>query len=154
MNILVNIEDLETLVWATSVLKTVEGALATRKIDPFVRPHLDFTAANDRCAAIVRDARRQMSGTLVVWDEVLSEGDEKRLRRVDENGILELSNIDQKVEYDTLAAKGYVVIGTGVSGTVWSGEKHADINPTHRYRVKVTDRGRAKIAKIDAEKIA
>jgi len=78
----------------------------------------------------MRNAHRVEAGTLVAWDGELTEVEERCLRCVDnvEMGQLKLYSIWQKTEYDSLAAKGCVVIGQAVDGVLWAGEKEADMN--------------------------
>jgi hypothetical protein len=78
----VDLEDLTTVLFATGVVKTIEGALAARKNDPFVLPHLDFTEAHDRMASEMRNATRAAAGTLINWDAALTEGDIALLRKI------------------------------------------------------------------------
>ena len=82
-SVTVDLADLETLVMTTGALKTIEGALQARKADPFVREHLDFTAAHDRLATAMRNAMRASADTLVPFDEPLTEVEIKLLRRID-----------------------------------------------------------------------
>lgn len=151
-SVTVDLEDLETLVMTTGALKTIEGALAQRKQDPFVRQYLEFTAAHDRLASAMRNARRAEAGTLIQWDGDLTEEQERLLRELDrtEMGVMEVRN---KGFYDSLAAKGCVLIGQCVAGIVWPGQSQAEIKPYHAYAVKIMPRGREKLAKIDAEKV-
>ena len=152
-SVTVDLEDLETLVMTTGVLKTIEGALAQRKVDPFVRQYLDFTAAHDRLASAMRNARRVEAGTLVPWDGELSVLEVALLRDVHdkEMGILGIGC--HKEDWNTLLAKGCVTMGSEVNGILWAGEKLPDIRITpDYYSVRITDRGREKLAKIDAEK--
>ena len=152
-SVTIDLEDLETLVMTTGALKTIEGAMAQRRGDPFVRQHLDFTSAHDRLASVMRNARRVEAGTLVAWDGALTLGEDAALREVEhtEAGI---KFVQRKGDYDSLAAKGCVVIGQSCTGVVWSGEKEADLRPGLEYAVKITDRGREKLAKIDAARAA
>jgi hypothetical protein len=151
-SVTIDLEDLETLVMAIGALKTIEGALAQRKSDPFVRQYLDFTAAHDRLASAMRNARRAESGTLIQWDGELTPTDETLLRELDRVriGVMEVRD---KEDYDSIAAKGCVVIGQCVAGIVWPGAAQAEIKPYHAYAVRITPRGREKLAKIDAEKV-
>ena len=164
----VDIDDLETLVMTTGALTTIEGALAARKMDPFVRTHLNFTAAHERLAAAMRNVRRAEAGTLVAWDGALEEDEIEFLRSLDgkqaDKGAapLVLSRSDKAPVAgvsmsvaDKLAAKGCVVIGQIVRGVLWAGDKQPEltVDPTG-FPVKITDRGRQKLAKIEAEKKA
>ena len=154
-SVTVDLADLETLVMTTGALKVIEGAIVQRKQDPFVRGHLEFTAAHDRLASAMRNARRAEAGTLVPWDVEL---DEKELRLVRELANEPCGYIacdaTTKVDYDSLAAKGCVSIGQNVQGTLWAGESKPELrhNVSVPFMVRITDRGREKLAKIDAAK--
>jgi hypothetical protein len=154
-SVTVDLADLETLVMTTGALKVIEGAIVQRKNDPFVREHLDFTAAHDRLAASMRNARRAEAGTLVPWDGELDGVEVLLLRDVAdmEMGVKAIGC--HKEDYTTLMAKGCVIIGQEVNGILWAGEKQPDIRITPGYySVRITDRGREKLAKIDAVKAA
>ena len=153
-SVTIDLEDLETLVMTTGALKMIEGALAQRKTDPFVRQHLDFTAAHDRCASVMRNARRAEAGTLVPWDGALDEVEEQLLRDLDHTEMGERGIGLHKVDYDSLAAKGCVVIGQQVGGVKWADDNqpHLRIIPS-LFHVKITQRGREKLANIDARRV-
>ena len=62
-----------------------------------------------------------------------------------------------KVEYDSLSAKECVVVGQNIVGTIWAGEPKPEMRPVINgsvYMVRITDRGREKLAKLDAKKAA
>ena len=145
----VDLNDLETVVIATGYLKSIESILASRKTDPFVTPHLDFTAAHDRLASAMRNARRAEAGTLVPWDGELDDMEVLLLQDVADREM-GIKNIGcHKEDYTTLMAKGCVVIGQEVHGILWAGEKQPDIRITpNYYSVRITDRGREKLAKL------
>ena len=82
-SVAVDLADLETLVMTTGALKVIEGALQARKADPFVREHLDFTAAHDRLATAMRNAMRASADTLVPLDGELSPREIDVLGRID-----------------------------------------------------------------------
>ena len=158
-SVTVDLADLETLVMTTGALKTIEGALQARKADPFVREHLDFTAAHDRLATAMRNAMRASADTLVPFEEPLDDDEIKLLRRVD-GGLPCLLPEEKAPEEgqqmsvgDRLACKGCVVFGHFVTGILWSDKKTADltINP-EGFPIKITDRGRQKLAALDAKK--
>ena len=152
-SVTIDLEDLETLVMTTGALKTIEGAMAQRRGDPFVRQHLDFTSAHDRLASVMRNARRVEAGTLVAWDGDLTTTEILLLGEV-EDSEAGIAFVQRKGGYDSLAAKGCVVIGQCCTGIVWAGEKETDLRPGLEYAVKITDRGREKLAKIDAARAA
>lgn len=155
----VELEDLKTLVFATGVIKTIEGALAQRKRDPFVQSHLDFTDAHNRLAAEMRNAERSAAGTLIQWDGELSrdeinflslfityEDDPKLTQEYSKKlrGVALEFQVDQwsgmvmpwltvtahkKGFLDGLSAKGCIQVGQLASGVVWSGEDRPSLQP-------------------------
>lgn len=153
-SVTIDIEDLETLVFTTGALKTIEGALANRRVDPFTRPHLDFTAAHDRCASAMRNARRVEAGTLVDWDGALDVHEENALRHIESGKRAQISAHEKQNyrEYDGLAAKGCIVMGQPVAGIIWAGASAPELTPCAGFAVKITPRGREKLAKIDEQK--
>ena len=154
-SVTVDLSDLETLVMTTGALKIIEGAISQRRSDPFVREHLDFTAAHDRLASAMRNARRAEAGTLVAWDGELDGVEVLLLRDVADREMGVKGIGCHKEDYTTLEAKGCVTIGQEVQGILWSGEKQPDIRITpNYYSVRITDRGREKLAKLDAKKAA
>ena len=149
-------DDLETIIFATAAIKTIEGALAARKSDPFVRPHLDYTAAHDRLASAMRNAKRaENQDTLVKFDDPLTGEEMTALTGVHEattgkyaSRFMVLSTkagIGGKVIYDQLAAKGCVEMGTLVHGVVWSGASNPELEPEAAYGIRLTARGREKL---------
>lgn len=164
----VELEDLETIVFATSVIKTIEGILNARKNDPFVRPHLDFTEAHDRLATAMRNATRAAAGTAVNFDAPLTKTEARTLRSMVDalsdrgDGIklpwYRISGPDKAApgqlmgEYDVLAAKGCIRIGQFVTGIVWPGAPAADIkaDPERGFGAEITARGRTKLAEFEA----
>lgn len=152
ISITVDLEDLETLVLTTGALKIIEGALSQRKTDPFVRQHLDFTAAHDRLASSMRNARRAEAGTLVPWDGPLTEIEETLLRDLNGQECGTKGIGCHKPDYDSLAAKGCVILGQEVHGILWADDKQPSLRITpNYYSVKITQRGREKLAKIDTD---
>ena len=156
-SVTVDLADLETLVMTTGALKVIEGAISQRKSDPFVREHLDFTAAHDRLASAMRNARRAEAGTLVPWDGELVGVEVLLLRDVAdrESGVKGIGC--HKEDYTTLMDKGCVVIGQEINGILWAGESKPDMHPAlvmknNYYYVRITDRGREKLAKLDAKR--
>ena len=158
-SVTVDLSDLETLVMTTGALKVIEGALQARKADPFVREHLDFTAAHDRLATAMRNAMRASADTLVPFDEPLDDDETKLLRDID--GGIDLLSVTEKAPpmgqsmsvADRLAAKGCVLMGNFVRGIVWgNGQKPELVVDPKGFAVKITDRGRQKLAALDAKK--
>lgn len=147
----VDLDDLTTIVMATGVIKLIEGVLVSYKKDPFVHAHLDYSAAHDRLAAVMRNAARAEAGTATDWDGELTKDEIKFLKIVDNapNGLLISSDYRLSKEnkhVDTLAAKGCIQLGQLVSGAIWPGAKLPEFvtNPKG-YAVRMTDRGRQKL---------
>jgi hypothetical protein len=163
-SVTVDLDDLETLVMTTGALKTIEGALQARKADPFVREHLEFTAAHDRLATAMRNAMRADAGTLVPWDGELEDDEVKMLRRIDEDIFAEVdmqrrTKSDEELTFyhkpliDRLVAKGCVEPGKCLRGIHWATETKPTISIKNEiYFVRITDRGRQKLAALDAKK--
>lgn len=167
----VDLADLETIVFATGAIKAIESALANRLVDPFVRPHLDYTAAHDRLATAMRNAARAAAGTLVAFDEPLTKTEVKALRYIldatdpgrKKPGVADLFVIsgmdkaglgeDMSI-YDRLAAKGCVQIGQFITGVVWSGAPSPEVraDPERGFAAKITDRGRALLTAFEGGK--
>lgn len=150
-SIAVDQDDLETIIWATAAIKAIEGALAQRKSDPFVRPRLDYTAAHDRLASALRNAKRVTAGTLVPWDGPLTDAEFRMLRGIKEDGMRQFNGPSRfhHPEVDSLVAKGCVVMGQRVDGVIWAGAATPELAPMAMFAVKITDRGREKLAKIE-----
>ena len=162
-DVTVDLADLETLVITTGALKTIEGVMASRRNDPFVREHLDFTAAHDRLAAAMRNAKRGDAGTLVGWDDPLNKEEINALQYVaaavteKKTGLLlfviapeDKGEPGRKMSvYDQLAAKGYIEIGQFVQGVVWPAASKPDIVADPKgYAARLTARGRQKLADV------
>lgn len=165
--VIVDLADLETIVFATGAIKAIESTLANRMVDPFVRPHLDYTAAHDRLATAMRNARRAEAGTLVQFDEPLTRAEARALRYVLDAEEVRKSGVawfaisgpdkaalgEEMSIYDRLAAKGCVQIGQFVTGVVWSGAPAAEVkaDPERGFAAKITDRGRAMLTAFEAK---
>ena len=161
----VDLEDLEKIVFATSVIKTIESTMAARKNDPFVRPHLEFTEAHDRLASAMRNARRAEAGTLVAWDGKLEEDEIAMLKaivrhdrdeehRATHTGLPFTISNEEKTGYgaaDRLAAKSCVRMGQFIHGVIWAGDAAPSITPSARgFAVTITPRGVQKLAEAEA----
>lgn len=159
-SVTVDIEDLERLVWATAAIKQIEAALAQRSRDPFVRPHLDFAAAHDRCAAAMRNARRAEAGTAIAWDGALEQDEAVYLGTLKVKGseglvhLISGSERLQHPEVDRLSAKGCVVIGQCAAGVHWAGQDTIEWRASPEFAVKVTPRGRDKFKEYEAARVA
>ena len=161
MKVEVNLEDLECIVFATAVIKTIEGALASRKTDPFVRPHLDYTMAHDNLVSAMNAARRTESGTAVGWDDPLTEKEIEFLKEINDK-IEKLSVgrsyylisdndsnfLKKKEKADSLACKGCVRIGQSVEGIIWPGDKQPELHKGVVFVVQITQRGLDKLNSI------
>lgn len=150
----VDLDDLETLVLTSGALKSIEGALAQRKTDPFVRPHLEFTEAHDRLATAMRNAKRSDGGTLIGFDEPLSKDERKVLQEIIDGDRNTLTQKEKGAAgeamsaFDRLAAKGCVVMGQLLVGVLWAGASAPELRPDPTgYAIKATPRGLEKLAK-------
>lgn len=154
----VDIEDLERLVFATSVLKTIEGALASYKEDPFVKPHLDFTSAHNRLASVVRNFHRSArQDTLIKFDAPLEPDEIAMLRELDsteQDTPWRLLSVKDKLPkrgeemsvFDRLAAKGCIVMGNFMKGVRWADDPKPQLQADPSgFAIKLTDRGRQKL---------
>jgi hypothetical protein len=163
-NVTVDLADLERLVMTTGAIKAIEQAMHQRRNDPFVREHLNFTEAHDRLATAMRNAQRSKSSnnTLVEFDGPLEDDEVKALLRLmaadRQRWFHQISTKEKLGSYlkdnklsvfDRLSAKGMCIIGQLCEGAVFTGEG-PQIRPTLGFAVKVTDRGRAKVAEIEA----
>ena len=152
----VDYDDLETIVFATAAIKAIEGALAARKSDPFSRPHLDFTAAHDRLASAMRNAKRSESNdTVIKFSDPLSDDEMDTLKLIDsicdEHSYMTLEGKDKAPGqvmsvYDQLAAKGCVEIGQLLSGIIWAGAAAPELSKKPTYAVRLTARGRERLS--------
>lgn len=136
--------DLETLIFATSVLKTIEGALISRKSDPFVRPHLDYTRALDNVTTAWRNSKRTSAGTAIAWDGELDSFERDFLKSICGFECSNTITVEYRLnhpEIDRLAAKGCIQLGQCCEGAVWAGENTPDIRPIPKFAVRVTPRG-------------
>lgn len=150
MKVEVELDDLETLVFSTSVIKAVEQALQQRKQDPFIKPHLEFTQASEALTAAMNHARRAHAGTATEWDGALTDKEIELLKEFAASNVFEVTGefrLKTK-EVDSLAAKGCIKIGQLVAGAVWPGEPKADIKPVAGFALAITPRGNDKLAKM------
>jgi hypothetical protein len=155
MKVEVEIEDLETIVFATAIIKIIESNLKTRKEDPFVQPHLEYTKAHDSLVLAMNSARRSSSPTTVPWDGELSKNELRLLTSFkiatqhEPNPVFEISPEYRlkHEEVDGLVSKGCIRIGQLVAGAVWPGEPKADIKPIPGFALSITQRGNEKLAK-------
>jgi hypothetical protein len=158
-SVMVDLDDLETLVMTTGALKTVEQALNARKSDPFVRAHLDFTDAHDRLASQMRNARRsQNKDTVIEFDGKLTEAELGYLTQLEESLAGYFLYHDEKysnsrLNITSLQAKGMVHRGRYLNGVLWEGENHPQLKEdTKGFAVKLTQRGKEAVWKYWTEK--
>lgn len=157
-DVTVQLEDLEALVFSTGVIRGIEGALAAFHRDPFSHPKIPLSEAHNRLASAMRNAMRAQAGTLVNWDEPLTDEELKLLRRV-EKGENKLPWIiippaekapkgsEAMSLVDRLMCKGCVVVGQLARAIVWSdspGHPALQADPTG-FAVKITPRGKQKL---------
>jgi hypothetical protein len=165
--ITVNLEDLETLIFAAGAMKPIEIAMDTRKRDPFVLKELPITAAINRLATEARSARRSKETYATPWDGELNDDEQAWLAAVcdpynpNEKGrrrapfdIIPEDHLGEEAIH-TLNAKGMLVIGTSVRGVVWPGAEQAEIWPeaNTRFYLMPTTRGLRKWRELQAAKI-
>ena len=154
----VDLKDLETIVFATGVIKTIEGSLAAFRRDPFVQPHLNFTDAHKRLAAMMRDATRAEAGTLIPYNEPLNKKELSCLRAAASSGFY-ISRKEKAPEggeamsiWDRLMSKGMIAMGQVVTGVVYAGASSVEqvIVDPERFAIRLTDRGRNELMKVAA----
>ena len=150
----VDLADLETLVFATGALKTIEGALQSRRQDPFVVPHLNFTEAHNRLAAEMRNATRAVADTVVPWDEPLEAYERSFLVNLvyhENAGNSQVVTPEYRLEHpeiDRLMCKGAIIIGQLCKGILWGGKSDIQWAPDPSgFAVATTARGRNKLFK-------
>ena len=148
----VDLADLETLVFATGALKTIEGALHSRRQDPFVVPHLNFTEAHNRLAAEMRNATRAKADTVVPWDEPLEAYERAFLHLVverEDHGLPVTVLADYRLDHpeiDRLMCKGAIIMGQLCKGILWGGKSDIQWAPDPSgFAVASTARGRKKL---------
>lgn len=164
MNVTVDYDDLERIVYAASAIKQIEGALVSFRRDPMVQRLGDFIPAQKRLESAMRNAKRAELGTLVNYDEPLTPEESSNLAyikaacedRDPPGGLFGLFVIspEDKAEpgramspYDRLAAKGMIEIGQFVQGVVWAGADAAQLTADPKgYAARLTARGRAYLA--------
>jgi hypothetical protein len=157
MKVEVEIEDLETIIYATAIIKTIEQQLQSRKQDPFVREHLNYTAAHDALVTAMNHARRGTADTQTQWDGALTKKEIDYLTLLEKykkDTVLPPNppnpDFDDSVAIwelvDELMAKGCVQKGQAVAGTVWPGDTQADVTASACFHVRLTKRGVEKLA--------
>ena len=155
--VVVDLDDLRALVFATAAIKGIEAALDQRKRDPFVGEHLDnLTAAHQRVATAMVQAERAGTGTATDWDAPLTTEEIKAMRYVADAvagrqkgfNLFVISAADKMDEpvYDRLQAKGMLQVGQFVQGVVWAGADRPEITADPKgYGARLTIRGLRKL---------
>lgn len=149
MRVEVELEDLETIVFATAALKTIEAALRSRREDPFVKPHLEFGTAHNNLVAAMNGARRSAAAdTATLWDGTLSKKELELLEQFIKSPVLQIDGTfrTEHDEVDSLVSKGCLRMGQLVQGAVWPGESRPDIQAVPGFALTITQRGKEKLA--------
>lgn len=146
MKVEVELDDLKSLLFGSSAIKTIEQAIAAAKLDPFSPPVGEFARAHNTLAGVMNSATRAQADTVVKWDGELTAKEIKRLKTlgvfpVEIDGTYRIEN----EEFDSLLAKGCIRMGQVVHGAIWPGEPRADIKPMHMFAVVLTSRGKEKL---------
>lgn len=148
----VDLADLETLVFATGVIKQIEGQLASYKSDPFVKPHLNYTSAVNNLVTAMNSAKRGSADTVINWNDPISKFDEAVLQHFEEATALGLEiqtggmregtvSKEFQESVNNLVCKGYLEKGQSVSGAIWSSSTTPELRPLPVYRARITKRG-------------
>jgi hypothetical protein len=162
-NVSVDLQDLETLVFATGAIKLIEAALHQRSNDPFVPQDNEIRSAHDRLAAVARNAKRGSLGTAVNWVDPLTDKEAVMLKKIEarcEKGAFKAWAVKpeyrlEHMEIDSLGAKGCVVLGQALEGVLWAGAERPEFKPDPDwYLVKVTPRGRERLEQYEASQNA
>jgi hypothetical protein len=158
-DVTVQLADLERIIFAASVIKPIENALATFKRDPFVKPHLDFGEAAKRLEEAMRHAQRSAasarSDTLVDYNAPPDETEMELLRslfeKTDGGMLYTVIAAEERAPgpgskevmstYDRLAAKGLIRMGQVVSEILWPGQERPDLRVEQKFAVAFTARG-------------
>ena len=160
-NITVNLEDLETLIFAAGSVKAIEAAMDTRKRDPFVPPQNKITESINRLASEARSARRSKETYATAWDGPLTAEEEKWLDDVCKNydpadrerrmivvtadELYGRAGTFRHGPIHNLVNKGMVAIGTAAFAVIWSGADQPEFWPDpFRFYVMPTPRGLGK----------
>ena len=162
----VDLDDLEALVWGSGAIKAIEASLASFRRDPFTPNPEVISQAHERLATAVRQAKRDGAGTAVDFNEPLTSAELKLLRKTAVNAAathkrgapfpVTLINTKDKVgDYDRLAAKGCIVIGTTGAAFVFPGQKDPllIIEP-NKLGVMITPRGSDRLDETATKQIA
>ena len=163
MKVEVEIQDLETIVFATAAIKKIETALSTRKHDPFVKPYLEFNEAHNNLTTALTHAKRSQNSQdyATPWDGELSIKEIKYLQDVSSYTTYKTVSGDERNPasqgyndvVDSLMAKGCIKMGQLVSGIVWAGEEHPFLEKMPSFGVAITLRGRTKLTKVVKDRV-
>ena len=156
MQVTVDLNDLETIIYATAAIKQVESALASRRHDPFVKTHLEYMEAHNNLVAVMNGARRAEAGTAIPWDGELSKEEIAALKKLHSaltKGYVVEITADARMDkhssgylpVDDLASKGCVKIGQCVKGAIWPGQTQPDLKSVPQFAVMITPRGVSKL---------
>lgn len=150
MKVEVELEDLETLIFATSIIKVIEGSLQARKSDPFIKPYLEYTNASNNLTTAMNHARRATAATETAWNGELDAAEIKLLKEFIQSPTFQIDGEFRKKRpaVDSLMTKGCIRIGQLVQGAVWPGEDRPDIQAVPGYALAITNRGSDKLAKL------
>lgn len=161
MQVTVDLDDLEAIVFGTGVIKNIEGSLASFKNDPFTRTKVPLTEAHDRLASAMRNARRAGADTLVKWDEPLTKEEQIALAAVaaacKEAGDVKVLSGKQKggsgvmSDWDRIAAKGMIEMGQFITGILWAGQQSPAITAKPEFAARLTSRGKNMLEQIRAQ---
>ena len=161
-DITVNLEDLETLIFAAGVVRSIEAAMDTRKRDPFVPSRYKIAEATNRLASEARSARRYKETYATAWDGPLTAEEEKWLDDAcknydpaDREGrmiVVEANELYggggmtfRQGPIHDLANKGMVAIGTAAFAVIWLGADQPEFWPDpFKFYVRPTPRGLSK----------
>ena len=153
-DITVNLEDLETLIFAAGSVKAIEAAMDTRKRDPFVPPQNKITESISRLAGEARSARRSKETYATAWDDPLTAEEEKCLHDVCKNydptadrerRMIVVGTTFRQGLIHNLANKGMVAVGTAAFAVIWPGADQPEFWPDpFKFYVRPTPRGLSK----------
>lgn len=153
--VIVDADDLETLLMVTGVIKNIERAFAGAKTDVQHATYASrYEAAHGRLVKAHTLALREDRITappltdddqnlLVYWPTESIAGEEPRLQP-----HLDMRRIETKRMYDNLAAHGMVQFGNALSGVSWAGQPPEWRVDPLSFLIKLTEKGAAERSKI------
>lgn len=152
----VDSEDLEALIYASAVIKTIEGQLASFRRDPFMKDAGEkFLPAQKRLESAWRNAKRAAApeNMLININDPPTDQDKLLLlglwRRKDQYGFVRVarhvgqaSMMGQKSSMDSLTAKGLIDLGDAIYGGRFTGDEHpVMLIDIEHYMVRFTRKG-------------